>query len=170
VRAALDALGRYDELSGQAEYADDQVADPEAGRPPSSAVDLSAQAGAVMRDQLLPDVDELNRTYQRPAADLCARVRGEERQYAVVLGVFGVLALGLLVWWQRDLAVRYRRRLNPPLTVAPLCVLAVMVAGSTRRPSSSPTWAAAMWPSTTGTSPPGSTAWSRPGAPTSRHG
>jgi hypothetical protein len=130
VRAALDALGRYDELSGQAEYADDQVADPEAGRPPTSAVDLSAQAGAVMRGQLLSDVDELNRTYQRQAADLCARVRGEERQYAVVLGALGALALGLLVWWQRDLAVRYRRRLNPPLTVASLCVLVVVVAGT----------------------------------------
>lgn len=130
VRAVLDALGRYDELSGQAQYADDQVADPEAGRPPTPAVDLSAQAGAVMRDQLLPAVGELNRTYQRQAASLSARVRDEERQYAVVLGVFGALALGVLVWWQRDLAVRYRRRLNPPLAVAALCVLAVVVTGA----------------------------------------
>ncbi|GAA1888799.1 hypothetical protein [Streptantibioticus ferralitis] len=130
VREVFDALGRYDELSGQAEYADDQDADRAAGHPPTSAVNLSAQAGAVMHDQLLPAVDALNQTYQRQAADLRGSVRDGERRDAVVLGALGVLALGVLVWWQRDLALRYRRRVNPALAVATLTVLAVMVVGT----------------------------------------
>ncbi|MDF3290229.1 hypothetical protein [Streptomyces silvisoli] len=131
VRAVFDALGRYDELSGQVEYADDQDADPAAGHPPTPAVDLSAQAGAVMRDQLLPVVDELSQTYQRQAATLRVRARDAQRWYAVALGVFGVLALVVLVWWQRDLAVRYRRRINPALVAASLAVLTVTVVGAT---------------------------------------
>ncbi|MGW7008863.1 hypothetical protein ACWGCW_40365 [Streptomyces sp. NPDC054933] len=130
VQAVFDALGRYDELSGQAEYADDQDADRAAGHPPTSAVDLSAQAGAVMRDQLLPVVDALDQTYQRQAADLRGSVRGGERRDAVVLGACGVLAFGVLVWWQRDLALRYRRRINPALAVTALAVLVVAAVGA----------------------------------------
>ncbi len=131
IQAVFTALGRYDELSGQAEYADDQSADPVAGRPPTPAVDLSAQAGMVMRNQLMPVVDALARTYQRQAVALHSRASDVERGYAVALGGLGVLALGVLVWWQRDLAVRYRRRTNPALVAASLAVLAVTVVGAT---------------------------------------
>jgi hypothetical protein len=40
----------------------------------------------------------------------------------------GVPVLGLLAWWQRDLARRYRRLLNPALLAATACALAAVIA------------------------------------------
>ncbi len=131
VQRLFDALGRYDELSGQAEYVDDLHSDRPAGHPPAVAVNLSAQAGVVMRDQLLPTVDTLDTVYQRQATALQHTAHTDALRAAVLIGLSGTLAGAVLVWWQLDLSRRYRRRINPALAAATLAVVAVTVAGVT---------------------------------------
>src|SRR5882757_7710143 len=64
VRALLDALGRYDDLSGRASYVDEQAPDRVAGHPPEIAVSMNVQAGEVMQNDLLPTATALNTKYQ----------------------------------------------------------------------------------------------------------
>jgi hypothetical protein len=46
------------------------------------------------------------------------------------VGLLGALTLGYLLWWQRELARDYRRRLNPALAAVTAAVLAVALAGT----------------------------------------
>ncbi len=131
VQAMFDALGRYDELSGQAGYVDGLHSDRPAGHPPAVAVNFSAQAAAVMRDQLLPAVDTLDRDYLARAVALQRTAHAEAVRNAFVTGGVGAAAIAVLGWWQLDLNRRHRRRINPALAVATAAVVAVTLAAVT---------------------------------------
>ncbi|SEG90074.1 hypothetical protein SAMN05216223_12173 [Actinacidiphila yanglinensis] len=129
VRALLDGLGHYDDLSGRASYVDEQAPDRLAGHPPAVTVALNAQAGAVMTQELLPTADRLASDYQRQADDEATKMRTDTHRWALVVGLLGLVALLFVLWWQRELARDYRRLLSPPLAAATAAVLAVCLAG-----------------------------------------
>lgn len=130
LRAILDALGRYDDISGQASYVDDQDPVRPPGKPPAVAVSMNVQAGDVMTDTLLKDVDALSAGYQAQAGRLRDAAHDAARRWAPAVGVLGALTLLYLLWWQRELARDYRRLLNPALVAVTAAVLAVALAGS----------------------------------------
>lgn len=129
VQSLLDALGRYDDASGRAGYADEQQPDRAAGHPPAVAVALSTEAGDIMRTDLLPAATALAHAYNDRALRLERDAHAAAVRAAVTVGLLGALALAVLLRWQRDLARRYRRVLNPALLAASCAVLAVTVAG-----------------------------------------
>ncbi|MFC4031498.1 hypothetical protein ACFO3J_08400 [Streptomyces polygonati] len=130
VRALLDALGRYDDLSGRAAYVDEQNTSRLAGFPPPIAVSMNVQAGEVMRDDLLPAASSLFAAYQKQAAQRQDQVHDATSRWALAVGLLGLLTLALLLWWQRELARDYRRLLSLPLVGATAAVLAVSLAGT----------------------------------------
>jgi len=130
VRALLDALGRYDDLSGRASYVDEQEPDRVAGHPPATAVSMNVLAGEVMQDDLLPTATALNTTYQNQAVDAQHRAHDAALGWALALGLLGLLTLAFLVWWQRELARDYRRLLSLPLVAATAAVLATTLAAT----------------------------------------
>ncbi|WP_329129384.1 hypothetical protein OG552_03190 [Streptomyces sp. NBC_01476] len=130
VRSLLDALGRYDDLSGRAAYVDEQEPARIAGHPPQVAVSMNVQAGQVMRDDLLPAAAALSSVYQQQAADGQAQVHDAALRWALVVGLLGLLTLLFLLWWQRELARDYRRLLSLPLVAGTAAVLAVTLAGT----------------------------------------
>lgn len=129
VRDLLDALGRYDDASGRAAYLDEKEPDRPAGYPPVAAKDFSAEAGEIMHSQLLPKAATLARAYDEQAADAARAAEDTALRSALTVGALGLLTVLVLLWWQRDLARRHRRLLNPALVVATVAALAVTVAG-----------------------------------------
>jgi hypothetical protein len=130
VRALLDALGRYDDLSGRAAYVNEQVPARLAGKPPLIAVSMNVQAGEVMRDELLPAASALSAAYQTQATDRQAQAHGAAVRWALAVGLLGLLTLVFLLWWQRELARDYRRLFSRPLVVGTVAVLAITLAGT----------------------------------------
>jgi hypothetical protein len=128
VRELLDALGRYDDLSGRSAYVDEQEPVRLAGHPPRVAVSMNVQAGEVMHDTLLPAAAALSAVYGREADDRQAQAHDAAVRWALAVGAAGLLALLFLLWWQRGLAREYRRLLNPPVVAATAAVLAVTLA------------------------------------------
>lgn len=129
VRALLDGLGRYDDLSGRAAYVAEQEPDPVAGHPPRFAVAMNVQAGDVMHDQLLPAADALSAAYQRQADDQRGTAHDAAVRWSLAVAVLGLAAVAVLLWWQWEMARDYRRRLNPALLAATAAALAVTLAG-----------------------------------------
>ncbi|MGI5168131.1 hypothetical protein ACQEU3_27670 [Spirillospora sp. CA-253888] len=123
-RDLLEALGRYEQLAGQALQLNQR------GAPGTEAVALYRQATDLMKLDLLPKAYNLtldNGTLVRHTY--------EDERSAVLTGVVWVVATGLvlialLVGLQVFLAVRFRRLLNPALALATLGVL-VLTAAST---------------------------------------
>lgn len=134
LREMLDALGRYDDLSGRASYVDDssQVngAPRAPGKPPVIAVAMNGEAGDLMKDTLLPKADRLSDEYQAETVHRQALAHDAAVRWALVIGLLGALTWVYLLWWQRELARDYRRRLNPALAVVTACVLAITLFGS----------------------------------------
>jgi hypothetical protein len=130
VRSLLDALGRYDDAGGRTAYVDEQHPDRAAGHPPAIAVAFSAEAGDIMHNDLLPQATALSRTYdaQATAAAHTAHTASVRATWTVLL--LGAPALAVLLWWQAELARRYRRILNPALVLATAAILAVTLAGA----------------------------------------
>ncbi|MEU4091471.1 hypothetical protein [Streptomyces sp. NPDC026673] len=125
VRGILDLLGRYDDASGRAAYVDEQHHERPAGRPPAVAVSFSAEAGDIMHARLLPEVATLASAYDAQAVAAAGEARDAAVRSAVTSGALGLTAVVVLLWWQRDLARRYRRVLNPALAAATAAVLGV---------------------------------------------
>ncbi|MFI1098159.1 hypothetical protein [Streptomyces sp. NPDC020917] len=130
VRSLLDALGRYDDLSGRAAYVDEQSPARNAGHPPRFAVALNVSAGQIMRDDLLPVATELSSVYLRQAESQQARAHDAAVRWALVLGLLGAVTLAFLLWWQRELARDYRRSVNPAVALGTAAVIAVTLAGT----------------------------------------
>jgi hypothetical protein len=130
VRSLLDALGRYDDAGGRTAYVDEQHPDRAAGHPPAIAVAFSAEAGDIMHNDLLPQATALSRTYdaQATAAAHTAHTASVRATWTVLL--LGAPALAVLLWWQAELARRYRRILNPALVLATAAILTVTLAGA----------------------------------------
>lgn len=130
VRTLLDALGRYDDLSGRASYVDEQAPDRIAGHPPVLAVSMNVQAGEVMRNDLLPATTALSTSYQKQAVDAQHRTHDAAVRWALTVGLLGLLTLVFLLWWQRELARDYRRLISLPLVAGTAAVLATTLAGT----------------------------------------
>jgi hypothetical protein len=128
VRGILDQLGRYDDASGRAAYVDEQHHERPAGHPPAVAVAFSAEAGDIMHTHLLPKVATLAAAYDAQADAAASAARGAAVRSALTIGVLGLVAVTVLLWWQRDLARRYRRILNPALAAATAAALGVTLA------------------------------------------
>ncbi|MFG1810758.1 hypothetical protein [Streptomyces sp. NPDC049040] len=129
VRALFDGLGRYDDLGGRAAYVAEQDHDPVAGHPPAFAVAMNVQAGGVMHDELLPAADALSAHYRQQADEQRHAAHDAAVRWSVALGVLGLAAVAVLVWWQWGMARDYRRRVNPALLAATAAALAVTLAG-----------------------------------------
>lgn len=130
VRSLLDALGRYDDASARSSYVDETQPNRPAGTPPHAAVALSSEAADVLRGELLPVAAQLSETYAQQAAHLESTAHDRASWSAVVVGVLGVLTLGFLLWWQRDLARRYHRVFNPALLAATAAAVIVTLTGA----------------------------------------
>ncbi|MCZ4122923.1 hypothetical protein [Streptomyces sp. H39-S7] len=130
VRSLLDALGRFDDAGARSSYVDETHPDRPAGIPPHAAVALSSEAADVLRNELLPVAAALSETYAQQAAHRESAAWESASWSAALVGVSGVLALGFLLWWQRDLSRRYHRRLNPALVAATAAALVVTVTGA----------------------------------------
>ncbi|WP_143681650.1 hypothetical protein [Actinacidiphila glaucinigra] len=129
VRGILDLLGRYDDAGGRAAYVDEQHHERAAGHPPAVAVAFSAEAGDIMHSHLLPKVATLANAYDAQAVAASRTAQDAAWGSAVAVGVLGLVAVAVLLWWQRDLARRYRRVLNPALAAATAVALGVTLAG-----------------------------------------
>lgn len=129
-RSMLDALGRYEELSGQALQLDDRQS--HAAGPPSAEVrSLYTQATNIMKLDVLPKAYNLT-------LDNGTTVRRtyESKHSAVLAGrawvlLFGAILLLVLAGLQAYLARHFRRLVNPVLAVATLAsvVLVAVLAG-----------------------------------------
>jgi hypothetical protein len=129
VRALLDGLGRYDDLSGRSAFVSEQDPNRVAGHPPVVSVSMNVQAGALMHDTLLPTAAALSAVYARQADAAHAHAHDTAVRWALVLGLLAAVTLLYLLWWQRALARAYRRLLNPPVLATTAAVLAIALAG-----------------------------------------
>ncbi|WP_042365873.1 hypothetical protein, partial [Streptacidiphilus neutrinimicus] len=127
VQDLLDTLNLYDSWTGTEEYFVSSQANPVVGHPVPGAVDNYAQADALLQTKLLPDVAALRDNADRQMVTDRSAAHDAALSYAALLGVLGLAAALLLVWWQRDLTVRHNRILNLPLVVATACVAALLV-------------------------------------------
>ncbi|GAA2129937.1 hypothetical protein GCM10009760_01770 [Kitasatospora kazusensis] len=128
VQTVLGALGDYEALAARAQLLEEQAAAP-AGKPSSAALETYRQATDLLRQKLLPAADQVT-------ADNAATV---DRVYAAQhddLGAgwwwmlaTGLLALAALAALQRVLALRFRRRVNPPLAAGTLLAVLALAAG-----------------------------------------
>ncbi|MFE2724157.1 hypothetical protein [Kitasatospora sp. NPDC059327] len=130
VQTVIGELGRYEGRVARAQLLGEQAHAP-AGRPAAEALAAYREATDLLRQRLLPAVDEVTaansetvrRTYVAQRGDL-----GAGRWWILVAGL---LALAALVALQIVLTNRYRRLLNVPLVAATLLVLLGLAAGST---------------------------------------
>ncbi|MFC1421102.1 hypothetical protein [Streptacidiphilus cavernicola] len=129
VQALIDGLGTYDSFSGTEEFSTASQDDPVVGRPPALALDYYGQAEGLFQQSLLPQAQALLGDADGKVAADRAAAAGDGRRGALLLGVLGLLALALLLWWQVDLFRRHRRILNPALLAATAAVLAVALVG-----------------------------------------
>jgi hypothetical protein len=126
-RSVLDALGRFEQLAGQALQLDQRQSHA-AGSPSPEVRALYGQATDLMKLDVLPKAYNLT-------LDSGTTVRRTyEAQHSAVLAgrawvlFAGAVLIAILVWLQVYLAVRFRRLVNPVLalaTVASLVLIAV---------------------------------------------
>ncbi|MEZ0095860.1 hypothetical protein [Streptacidiphilus sp. EB129] len=129
VQSLLDSLSSYDALTGTEEFSATSQTDPVVGRPPVLALDYYDQAEGLLQQTLLPTVRGLLAgADQQVSADRSAAA-DHARLGALLLGLIGLVALVLMVWWQVDVARRHGRLLNPALLAATAALLAVALAG-----------------------------------------
>ncbi|WP_157597277.1 hypothetical protein [Streptacidiphilus rugosus] len=127
VQGLLDSLALYDAWTGTEEYAVGTQAQPVVGHPLPVAVDTYAQADSLLQSTLLPQVKALLAQADEQVGHDRDAARGAALRYAALLGLVGAAAVLVLLWWQRDLAVRHRRVLNLPLLAGTAAVLALLV-------------------------------------------
>ncbi|MFJ9447618.1 hypothetical protein ACIRRH_38155 [Kitasatospora sp. NPDC101235] len=130
VQTVIGELGRYEALVARAQLLEDQAHAP-AGRPPADALATYRQATDLLRQRLLPAVDEVTKAN----ASVVERNYTDQRD-ALAGGWWGILATGLLALvalgvLQRLLMVRFRRLVNVPLAVTSLLALAELVTALT---------------------------------------
>ena len=127
VQPLLDGLSLYDATSGTEESSVTGQSLPVVGRPPSLALDYYDLAEDQLQQDLLPQAQALlTASGQQVARDRDAAQR-DGRTGALLVGLLGLVALGLLLWWQLDLLRRHRRVFNPMLLLATASVLAVVL-------------------------------------------
>ncbi len=130
VRTVIGELGQYEALVARAQLLEEQAHAP-AGRPSADALAAYHQATDLLRQRLLPAVDDVTRAN----AAVVDRNYTDQRDALsggwwtiLVTGLLALAALGLL---QRVLAVRFRRLVNVPLAATTLLALAGLITALT---------------------------------------
>ncbi|MFI9321589.1 hypothetical protein ACIGXI_17645 [Kitasatospora aureofaciens] len=130
VRTVIGELGRYEALVARAQLLEEQAHAP-AGRPSADALAAYHQATDLLRQRLLPAVDDVTRAN----AAVVDRNYTDQRDALsggwwtiLVTGLLALAALGLL---QRVLTARFRRLVNVPLAATTLLVLAGLITALT---------------------------------------
>ncbi|MER5639104.1 hypothetical protein ABT095_19320 [Kitasatospora sp. NPDC002227] len=130
VQTVIGQLGSYEALVARAQLLEDQARAP-AGRPSADALAAYRQATDLLRQRLLPAVDELTRANSNVVEESYRDQRDSLASGWWEILAAGLLALAALGVLQRLLAVRFRRLVNLPLAVASLLVLAALVSALT---------------------------------------
>ncbi|MEU4584655.1 hypothetical protein AB0F92_21575 [Kitasatospora aureofaciens] len=130
VQTVIGELGQYEALVARAQLLEEQAHAP-AGRPSADALAAYHQATDLLRQRLLPAIDEVTKAN----AAVVERNYTDQRDALsggwwgiLVTGLLALAALGLL---QRLLAVRFRRLVNVPLAATTLLTLAGLVTALT---------------------------------------
>lgn len=119
VQTAIAELGHYEALVARAQLLEDQ-AHASAGKPSPDALDAYRQATDLLRQQLLPAADRITAANSVTVDHIYTAQRDElAAGWWWILGT-GAIALVVLAALQRTLAVRFRRRVNPPLAATTL--------------------------------------------------
>ncbi|MER7755188.1 hypothetical protein [Kitasatospora sp. NPDC097643] len=126
VQTVIGELGHYQALVARAQLLEEQAHAP-AGRPSAEALAAYRQATDLLRQRLLPAVDEVTKAN----AAVVERHYSDQRDALgggwwgiLVTGLLALAALGLL---QRLLTVRFQRLVNVPLAVTTVLALAGLV-------------------------------------------
>ncbi|MEU4588399.1 hypothetical protein AB0F92_41200 [Kitasatospora aureofaciens] len=130
VQTVIGELGQYEALVARAQLLEEQAHAP-AGRPSADALAAYHQATDLLRQRLLPAVDDVTRAN----AAVVERNYTDQRDALsggwwtiLVTGLLALAGLGLL---QRVLAVRFRRLVNVPLAATTLLALAGLITALT---------------------------------------
>ncbi|MFJ9844353.1 hypothetical protein ACIRYZ_28640 [Kitasatospora sp. NPDC101155] len=130
VQTVIGELGQYEAQVARAQLLEEQ-AHAQAGRPSADALAAYRQATDLLRQRLLPAVDEVTKAN----ASVVDHNYGDQRDALAggwwTILVFGLLALAALGLLQRLLAVRFRRLANVPLVAATLLALAGLITALT---------------------------------------
>ncbi|MFE5585534.1 hypothetical protein [Kitasatospora sp. NPDC056531] len=130
VQTVIGELGQYEAQVARAQLLEEQ-AHAQAGRPPADALAAYRQATDLLRQRLLPAVDEVTKAN----ASVVEHNYSDQRDALAggwwTILVFGLLALAALGLLQRLLAVRFRRLVNVPLAAATLLALAGLITALT---------------------------------------
>ncbi|MFH8387423.1 hypothetical protein ACH4E7_42085 [Kitasatospora sp. NPDC018058] len=130
VRTVIGELGQYEALVARAQLLEEQ-AHASVGRPSADALAAYHQATDLLRQRLLPAVDEVTKAnasvVERNYTDQRAALAGGWWEI-LIAGLVALAALGVL---QRLLAVRFRRLVNVPLAITTLLALAGLVTALT---------------------------------------
>ncbi|MFH8386512.1 hypothetical protein ACH4E7_37235 [Kitasatospora sp. NPDC018058] len=130
VQTVIGELGRYEAMVARAQLLEDQAHAP-AGRPSADALAAYQQATDLLRQRLLPAVDDVTKANAAVVEHNYADQRDALAGGWWWILVTGLLALAALALLQRLLAVRFRRLVNVPLAVTSLIALAGLVTALT---------------------------------------
>ncbi|MFI8455327.1 hypothetical protein [Kitasatospora sp. NPDC085464] len=130
VQTVIGELGRYEALVARAQLLEEQ-AHAAAGRPSADALVAYRQATDLLRQRLLPAVDDVTK-----ANAAVVEHNYTDRRDALAGGWWGILVTGLLALaalglLQRLLTVRFRRLVNVPLAVTSLLTVVGLVTALT---------------------------------------
>ncbi|WP_406195237.1 hypothetical protein OH807_07020 [Kitasatospora sp. NBC_01560] len=130
VQAVIGELGHYEALVARAQLLEDQAHAP-AGKPSADALASYRQATDLLRQRLLPAVDEVTAANSATVQHIYDARRGDLAAgwwWILVTGLLALAALGVL---QRLLAVCFHRLVNVPLAVTTLLALAGLLTALT---------------------------------------
>jgi hypothetical protein len=130
LRTALNGMGQYEALAGEAMYLDG-VGAGTAGRPPAEALALYRQATDEMRTVILPAARSLTNANAAALTSAYETKRSTALTGALWVTVLGLALLAALIGLQFYVARRYRRLLNPALAAASIAALVLTIIGGT---------------------------------------
>ncbi|MGV9267528.1 hypothetical protein ACWDRR_23010 [Kitasatospora sp. NPDC003701] len=129
VQTVIGELGRYEGRVARAQLLEEQAHAP-AGKPSAEALTAYREATDLLRQRLLPAVDEVTAANAATVERIYAAQRGDlgaGRWWFLLTGLLALVALAAL---QRLLTLRYKRLVNLPLAVATLLALFGLLAGA----------------------------------------
>ncbi|WP_406209178.1 hypothetical protein OH807_38255 [Kitasatospora sp. NBC_01560] len=128
VQTVIGELGRYESRVARAQLLEEQAHAP-AGKPSAEALTAYREATDLLRQRLLPAVDEVTAANSATVERIYAAQRGDVDTGWWWILVTGLLALAALGALQRVLTVRFHRLVNVPLAVTTLLVLSGLITG-----------------------------------------
>ncbi|MFI9330219.1 hypothetical protein ACIGZJ_22065 [Kitasatospora sp. NPDC052868] len=128
VQTVIGELGRYESRVARAQLLEEQAHAP-AGKPSAEALAAYREATDLLRQRLLPAVDEVTAANSATVDRIYTAQRGDLGAGWWWILVTGLLALASLGGLQRVLAVRFHRLMNVPLAVTTLLALVGLITG-----------------------------------------